>query len=154
MFDITTFSKIVWKRIWQNMQYMHHELIHSRNQEFSFLQIFGDEGKPKQFMQKCNFLLLWICSKWQYQRKFNFNISCFAAGPNFASKRHFQKINSGNNSRKQWKRIAWRNLCASSFICDSISNPVWSSSLKWRIHISSYLKWGNKIKHGTGICML
>ena len=134
------------------IKYMHLELIHSRNQEYSFLQIFRDEGKPEQFMQKCKFLLLWICSKWQYQRKFNFNISCFAAGPNFASKRYFQKINSGNNSRKQWKRIAWRNLCASSFICDSISNPVWSSSLNWRIHIS-YLKWGNKIKHWTGICM-
>ena len=26
---------------------------------------------------------------------------------NFASKQHFQKINSGNNSRKQWKRIVW-----------------------------------------------
>ena len=67
------------------------------------------------FLQKsfsvCKNVISYFCEsavrEWQYQRKFNFNISCFGAEAKFGSKQLFQKINFGNNSWKQWKRMVW-----------------------------------------------
>ena len=64
-----------------------------------------EKFRKSKFMQKCNFLLLWICSsEWQYQRKFNFNISCFGAG-----KLWFKAAFSENQRWQQFKETMKEN---------------------------------------------
>ena len=119
------------------------------------------------FLQKsfsvCKNVISYFCEsavrEWQYQRKFNFNISCFGAEAKFGSKQLFQKINFGNNSWKQWKRMVWSAskhgaLVFVSFlfcICilvlhlcfDLILNSfiAWSSIITWILILLSDQAW-------------